>query len=118
MSFFRHCLNRDEHCRLRRGGVAGDRWLLRVLALDSPRRLGPRRGARRWSLIGFAWTLTLVDSAFAGRVYAAYGGIYIVASLIWLWIAEHQRPNATDLVGAGLAIAGALVIIGSAPKGP
>jgi small multidrug resistance family-3 protein len=70
------------------------------------------------SLTGFAFALTRVDSAFAGRAYAAYGGIYIAASLFWLWIAEHQRPSTTDLIGAGLAIAGALVIIGFAPKGP
>jgi small multidrug resistance family-3 protein len=70
------------------------------------------------SLIGFAFALTRVDSAFAGRAYAAYGGIYIATSLLWLWVAEHQRPTLTDLVGAGLAIAGALVIIGFAPKGP
>jgi small multidrug resistance family-3 protein len=69
------------------------------------------------SLIGFAFALTRVDSAFAGRAYAAYGGIYIAASLLWLWIFERQRPITTDLVGAGLAIAGALVIIGFAPKG-
>jgi small multidrug resistance family-3 protein len=70
------------------------------------------------SLVAFAFALTRVDSAFAGRAYAAYGGIYIAASLIWLWIAEHQRPSATDLIGAGLAVAGALVIIGFAPKAP
>jgi small multidrug resistance family-3 protein len=70
------------------------------------------------SLIGFAFALTRVDSAFAGRAYAAYGGIYIAASLMWLWIAEQQRPSTTDLIGAGLAVAGALVIIGFAPKGP
>jgi small multidrug resistance family-3 protein len=46
------------------------------------------------SLIGFAFTLTRVDSVFAGRAYAAYGGIYIATSLLWLWIAEHQRPSA------------------------
>lgn len=51
------------------------------------------------SLIGFAVALTRVDSAFAGRAYAAYGGIYIAASLVWLWAAEGQRPTVTDLVG-------------------
>lgn len=71
-----------------------------------------------FSLIAFALTLTRVDSAFAGRAYAAYGGIYIVASLVWLWLAEGQRPTVLDLVGAGIAIAGALVIIGFAPKAP
>ena len=68
------------------------------------------------SLIGFAFALSRVDTAFAGRAYAAYGGIYIAASLAWLWIVEGQRPTATDLIGAGLAIAGALVIIGLAPR--
>ena len=68
------------------------------------------------SLIGFAVTLTRVNSAFAGRAYAAYGGIYIASSLLWLWIVEHQRPSPTDLIGAGLAIAGALVIIGFAQR--
>ena len=68
------------------------------------------------SLIGFAVALTRVDSAFAGRAYAAYGGIYIVASLMWLWMAEGQRPTPADLVGAGLAVAGALTIIGFATK--
>lgn len=69
------------------------------------------------SLIGFAIVLTRSDSAFAGRAYAAYGGVYIAASLIWLWLVERQRPSATDLVGAAIAIGGALVIIGMAPRG-
>ena len=68
------------------------------------------------SLVVFAVALTRVDSVFAGRAYAAYGGIYIVASLVWLWIVEGQRPSLTDFIGAGIAIAGALVIIGFAPK--
>ena len=68
------------------------------------------------SLVVFALALTRVDSVFAGRAYAAYGGIYIAASLVWLWLAEGQRPSPSDLVGAAIAIAGALVIIGFAPK--
>ena len=64
------------------------------------------------SLVGFAVVLTRADGAFAGRAYAAYGGIYIAASLLWLWRIERQRPSATDLFGALLAIAGALVIVG------
>lgn len=68
------------------------------------------------SLIGFAIALTRVDAAFAGRAYAAYGGIYIVASLFWLWGIEGQRPSGSDLIGAAIAIAGALVIIGLAPR--
>ena len=68
------------------------------------------------SLVGFAVILTRVDSAFAGRAYAAYGGIYIAASLLWLWIVEGQAPTRTDLVGASLAVAGALLIIGFAAR--
>ena len=68
------------------------------------------------SLVGFAVALTRVDSVFAGRAYAAYGGIYIAASLVWLWLFEGQRPTTTDLVGAALAIVGALVIISFAVK--
>ena len=84
-----------------------------------------RRGAAPYvailgvaSLIAFAFSLTRVDSAFAGRAYAAYGGIYIATSLAWLWLVEGQRPSSTDLIGAGIAIAGALVIVGFAAKAP
>lgn len=84
-----------------------------------------RRGAAAYvavlgvaSLIGFATALTRTDSAFAGRAYAAYGGIYIAASLGWLWLVEGQRPTVTDAIGAGIAILGALVIIGFAAKSP
>jgi|SRR4029450_10967650 small multidrug resistance family-3 protein len=63
------------------------------------------------SLICFAVLLTRIDTPFAGRAYAAYGGIYIAASLGWLWVMEGQRPTATDVIGAVVAIGGALVII-------
>jgi small multidrug resistance family-3 protein len=66
------------------------------------------------SLLLFATALTRVDSTFAGRAYAAYGGIYIVGSVLWLWWVEGQRPSTTDLVGACLALVGTLVILGSA----
>lgn len=62
-------------------------------------------------LIAFAYLLTLVPSDHAGRAYAAYGGIYILASLMWLWLAEGQRPDAWDLTGGGIAVLGALVIL-------
>ena len=68
------------------------------------------------SLIGFAVALTRVDAPFAGRAYAAYGGVYIAASLGWLWIVEGQRPSATDVLGATVALAGAIIIIGFAPR--
>ena len=68
------------------------------------------------SLIGFAVALTRIDAAFAGRAYAAYGGIYIVTSLFWLWIVEGQRPSGSDLLGAAVALTGTLIIIGLAPR--
>jgi small multidrug resistance family-3 protein len=68
------------------------------------------------SLVCFAMALTRVESAFAGRAYAAYGGIYIAASLVWLWTAEGQRPTVTDLIGAALAVIGALIIISFAAR--
>jgi small multidrug resistance family-3 protein len=68
------------------------------------------------SLIGFAFVLTRVDTVFAGRAYAAYGGIYIAASLAWLWIVEGQQPSGSDVLGACVAIVGALIIVGFAPR--
>ncbi|WP_028009579.1 YnfA family protein [Solimonas flava] len=62
------------------------------------------------SLALFAWLLTLHPTA-AGRVYAAYGGIYIAVALLWLWRVEGVRPTATDLLGAALCLAGAAVIV-------
>ena len=63
------------------------------------------------SLTLFGWLLTLVDVAFAGRAYAVYGGIYVVASLVWLWLAEGRVPDRWDLTGALICIAGAFVIL-------
>jgi small multidrug resistance family-3 protein len=63
------------------------------------------------SLALFAWLLTLVEAAAAGRAYAAYGGIYIVASLVWLWGVESVRPDRWDVAGAALCLAGAAVIL-------
>jgi small multidrug resistance family-3 protein len=77
-----------------------------------------RRGAPAWtlaagvgSLILFAYALTRVDTAFAGRAYAAYGGIYIAASLVWLRVVEGARADRWDLAGAALCVIGAAVII-------
>jgi small multidrug resistance family-3 protein len=66
------------------------------------------------SLVGFATALTRVDAVFAGRAYAAYGGIYIAVSLVWLWLIEGQQPTRSDVLGATIAIVGALVIVGLA----
>lgn len=62
----------------------------------------------------FAWALTRVQVDFAGRAYAAYGGIYIATSLAWLWLVEGQTPGRLDLLGAGLCIVGAAVILAGA----
>ncbi len=59
----------------------------------------------------FAWLLTLVDSAAAGRAYAAYGGIYICASLAWLWAVEGVKPDRWDVIGACVCIVGVAVIL-------
>lgn len=62
-------------------------------------------------LIAFAFFLTRVDAAFAGRAYAAYGGVYIVASLCWLWLVEDRRPDFWDVAGAAVCLAGAALIL-------
>src|SRR5690606_25099108 len=59
------------------------------------------------SLVIFALALTRVDAAAAGRAYAAYGGIYIVSSLLWLWAVEKVSPDRWGLIGAVLCLAGA-----------
>jgi small multidrug resistance family-3 protein len=64
-----------------------------------------------FSLALFAWLLTLVPSDAAGRAYAAYGGVYIAASLCWLWLIEGQRPDRFDLTGAAICLVGAAVIL-------
>lgn len=69
------------------------------------------------SLAAFAWLLTRAESAFAGRAYAAYGGIYIAASLLWLWLAEGSSPTRTDLLGAAACLLGAGVILAGARSG-
>ncbi|MGE4062792.1 MAG: YnfA family protein [Rhodospirillaceae bacterium] len=63
------------------------------------------------SLCLFAWLLTIIESPFAGRAYAAYGGVYIAASLLWMWVVERSPPDRWDLAGAGFCLAGAAMII-------
>lgn len=63
------------------------------------------------SLILFALALTRIDSPSAGRAYAAYGGIYIVSSLLWLWAVEHVRPDRWDIIGAATCLIGAGIIL-------
>jgi small multidrug resistance family-3 protein len=59
----------------------------------------------------FAWLLTRVEVEAAGRAYAAYGGVYIAASLVWLWAVEGARPDRWDLIGAAICLVGAGVIL-------
>ena len=63
------------------------------------------------ALAGFAALLTIAESPLAGRAYAAYGGIYITAALVWMWAAEGVRPDRWDLAGVALCLAGAGVIL-------
>ncbi len=74
---------------------AGSAWLLLPAAL---------------SLALFAWLLTLHPTA-AGRVYAAYGGIYIGVAIVWLWVVDGQRPTQWDLLGAAVAVTGMAIIM-------
>lgn len=62
------------------------------------------------SLAAFAWLLTLHPHA-AGRVYAAYGGVYISVALAWLWAVDAVRPTATDVVGVAVCLLGAAIIM-------
>lgn len=70
-----------------------------------------RNGSAWWlvpaaaSLAAFAWLLTLHDSA-SGRVYAAYGGVYIGVAILWLWAVDGIRPSAWDVAGVAVALAG------------
>ncbi|MDF3889091.1 YnfA family protein [Cupriavidus basilensis] len=75
-----------------------------------------RQGASAWILIPgalalvlFAWLLSLHPDA-SGRVYAAYGGIYIAVAIAWLWLVDGVRPSHWDLAGVAVAIAGMAII--------
>lgn len=62
------------------------------------------------SLALFGWILSFVEVSFAGRAFAAYGGIYIVMSLVWAVVVEKHMINIQDGLGAGLCVVGALLI--------
>ncbi len=63
------------------------------------------------ALLFFAFALTRAEPAFAGRAFAAYGGVYIAASLAWLAMVERTRPDVWDLCGAAVCLAGAALIV-------
>lgn len=80
-----------------------------------------RQGRSAWlllpaasSLALFVWLLSLHPTA-AGRVYAAYGGVYVAVALLWLWAVDGVRPLSTDWIGIGLCLMG-MLIIGTAPR--
>ncbi|CNI02937.1 Uncharacterised BCR%2C YnfA/UPF0060 family [Yersinia massiliensis] len=76
-----------------------------------------RKGGTIWlllpaavSLALFVWLLTLHPAA-SGRVYAAYGGVYVATALIWLRVVDGVKLSMFDWVGAGVALAGMLIIV-------
>ena len=76
-----------------------------------------KKGASAWlllpaalSLMAFVWLLTL-HPAVSGRVYAAYGGVYVATALLWLRVVDGVRLTAFDWLGAGVALAGMLIIV-------
>lgn len=80
-----------------------------------------REGRSAWlllpaaaSLALFAWLLTLHPTA-AGRVYAAYGGVYVGVAILWLWAVDRIVPTTTDLVGVAVCLLG-MGIIMSGPR--
>lgn len=68
------------------------------------------------SLALFAWLLTLHPFT-AGRIYAAYGGVYVATAMLWLWLIQGQEPNMTDIVGSVVAIVGMAIIVAGAQSG-
>ena len=63
------------------------------------------------ALVLFAYLLTLIEVEHAGRAYAAYGGVYITASIMWLYIIEGAKPDKWDFIGATVCLAGAAIIL-------
>ena len=68
------------------------------------------------ALAGFALLLAFSPAAFAGRAFAAYGGVYIAASVLWMWLAEGHRPDGWDILGTAVCLLGAAIIL-AAPRG-
>lgn len=62
------------------------------------------------SLALFVWLLSLHPQA-AGRVYAAYGGVYISVALMWLWVVDAIKPTMTDFIGVGICLLGVFIIM-------
>ena len=76
-----------------------------------------KKGAPIWvllpaaaSLALFVWLLTLHPSA-AGRVYAAYGGVYVAVAIVWLWVIDAVRPTPWDWLGVAVTLLGMAIIM-------
>jgi small multidrug resistance family-3 protein len=76
-----------------------------------------RKGGSPWlllpaaaSLALFSWLLTMHPTA-SGRVYAAYGGVYIAVALVWLWKVDQAPVTRWDIAGASIALMGMAVIV-------
>jgi small multidrug resistance family-3 protein len=95
LKFLKELAAPDAGTSNRRHSLRLDKWLVPGVA----------------SLIVFAYLLTLVDTSAAGRAHAAYGGIYIVASLVWLWAVDNARPDRWDAIGAAMCLVGAGIIL-------
>ena len=63
------------------------------------------------SLTLFALALTRIHTDFAGRAFAAYGGIYMTVALVWMWLVEGSRPDRWDAFGAVICVLGAMIIL-------
>lgn len=63
-----------------------------------------------FSLALFAWLLTLHPAA-AGRVYAAYGGVYVCVAIFWLWAVDDIKPSSWDFIGGSVALIGMAIIM-------
>lgn len=76
-----------------------------------------KQGKSAWLLVPaalslglFAWLLTLHDAP-SGRVYAAYGGVYIATALLWLWVMDGIKPSSWDVAGVTVALLGMAIIV-------
>lgn len=76
-----------------------------------------KKGASAWLLVPaavslalFAWLLSLHPTA-AGRVYAAYGGVYVGVAILWLWLVDDMRPTGWDVIGVAVALIGMAIIM-------
>ena len=72
-------------------------------------------GPAALSLAAFAYLLTMHPTS-AGRTYAAYGGVYVAVAVLWMWVAEGQKPDRWDVIGAAVALCG-MALIAFGPRG-